>query len=55
MSERTHDVVVFGATGYTGRLVCEHLRNRGHGRRWAIAGRRRDKLEATHAEPGAGR
>ena len=47
---RTHDVVVFGATGYTGRLVCEYLRDRDHGRRWAIAGRNRDKLEGVRAE-----
>jgi short subunit dehydrogenase-like uncharacterized protein len=50
IADRTHDVVVFGATGYTGRLVCEYLRDRDHGRRWAIAGRDRVKLEAVHAD-----
>lgn len=50
--ERRHDVVVFGATGFTGRLVCEHLRERGHGCRSAIAERNRSKLEAVHAELG---
>ncbi|MDZ7676665.1 MAG: saccharopine dehydrogenase NADP-binding domain-containing protein [Acidimicrobiales bacterium] len=52
--ERRHDVVVFGATGFTGRLVCEHLRDRGPDCRWAIAGRNRSKLEAVHAELGLG-
>ena len=41
---RTHDVVVFGATGYTGRLVCEYLRDRDHGRRDELIDRLR-----THA------
>lgn len=26
IGEGTHDVVVFGDTGYTGRLVCKYLR-----------------------------
>lgn len=40
-----HDVVVFGATGFTGRLVAEHLATRGEAAgAWAIAGRNADKL-----------
>lgn len=52
--DRSHDVVVFGATGFTGRLVCEHLRDREHGARWAIAGRNRARLEGVRAELGLG-
>jgi short subunit dehydrogenase-like uncharacterized protein len=52
--ERTHDLVVFGATGYTGRLVCEHLRDRGRSSRWAIAGRDLAKLASVHRELGLG-
>ncbi|HZZ37072.1 MAG TPA: saccharopine dehydrogenase NADP-binding domain-containing protein [Caulobacteraceae bacterium] len=48
MSEaREFDVVVYGATGYTGRLVAEHLsRTYGVGGevRWAMAGRSPEKL-----------
>lgn len=45
MSGRTHDVVVFGATGFTGRLVAEHLAARGEDAgTWAIAGRNAEKL-----------
>lgn len=43
---REFDVVLFGATGYTGRLVAEHLVSRAQGARLALAGRNRGKLEA---------
>ena len=48
MSERELDVIVYGATGFTGQLVAEYLlREYGVDRdlRWAIAGRSNDKLE----------
>lgn len=40
-------VVVYGASGYTGRLVCEYLRE--YGVPFVAAGRSRDKLEASLA------
>ncbi len=46
-SGRTYDVVLWGATGFTGRLVAEYLAEHygvGKSVRWAIAGRSRDKL-----------
>jgi short subunit dehydrogenase-like uncharacterized protein len=48
MSEvtREYDVVLFGATGFTGGLTAEYLaRHAPHGLRWALAGRNREKLE----------
>jgi short subunit dehydrogenase-like uncharacterized protein len=58
MSDRRYDVVLFGATGFTGRLVAEYLARTAQGGpaglRWAIAGRNRDKLEAVRAGLGAG-
>lgn len=43
--ERTHDVVVFGATGFTGRLTAEYLARHAPAEcRWALAGRNADKL-----------
>ncbi len=45
---REFDVVVFGATGFTGRLVAEYLARRygfAGDLRWAIAGRNATKLE----------
>ena len=45
-SERTFDIVVYGATGYTGRLVAEYLAHhyQGAGPTWAMAGRSKAKL-----------
>jgi short subunit dehydrogenase-like uncharacterized protein len=49
-TDRPYDVVVFGATGYTGGLTAEYLaRQAPAGTRWALAGRNRDKLEAVRA------
>jgi saccharopine dehydrogenase (NAD+, L-glutamate forming) len=43
--DRQFDVVLFGATGFTGRLTAEYLaRHAPADLRWAIAGRNRDKL-----------
>lgn len=44
---RPFDVVVWGATGFTGRLVAEHLARTAGGARWAMAGRNLQKLSAT--------
>jgi len=49
---RTHDLVLYGATGFTGRLVAEQIREHADGIRWAIAGRRRDALQAIADELG---
>ena len=47
MADREHDLVLFGATGFTGGLVAEHLaRHAPPEARWALAGRNRGKLEA---------
>ena len=49
--DRAHDIVVYGATGFVGKLVARHLA--GHapdGARIALAGRDRAKLEALRAE-----
>ena len=45
-SDRELDIVLFGATGFTGALTAEYLaRNAPHGCRWALAGRNHAKLE----------
>ena len=47
MSERKFDVIVFGATGYTGKLVAEYMKDEygdDENIKWAIAGRNMDKL-----------
>jgi short subunit dehydrogenase-like uncharacterized protein len=48
---RTYDVVLFGATGFTGKLVAEYLaREHTPGLRWAIAGRSEARLAGVKAE-----
>ncbi|MGW2598581.1 saccharopine dehydrogenase family protein [Streptomyces klenkii] len=44
--QRPYDVVLFGATGFVGRLTAEYLlAHAPEGFRWALAGRSRTKLE----------
>lgn len=52
--DRTHDIVVFGASGYTGRLVAEYLAQQypTGDIKWAMAGRSLYKLAAVRTEMG---
>ncbi|KAK1769368.1 Saccharopine dehydrogenase-domain-containing protein [Phialemonium atrogriseum] len=48
---RQYDLVVFGATGYTGKLTAEHISTHlPTDMSWAVAGRSRDKLEQVVAK-----
>jgi short subunit dehydrogenase-like uncharacterized protein len=50
------DIIVHGATGFTGRLVAEHLQHRygtGGAVKWAMSGRSADKLAQVAAEIGS--
>ena len=55
--DRSFDLVVFGATSFVGRLLCEHLVERhgvtGETLRWAIAGRSAERLDEVAASTGA--
>jgi len=47
MEQRRYDIVLFGATGFTGGLTAEYIARRTPaGCRWALAGRNKQKLEA---------
>ena len=49
MTDREYDVIVWGATGFTGALVAEYLLAQygvGSSLRWAIAGRSQEKLDS---------
>jgi len=48
--EREFDIVVWGATGFTGRLVAEYLARMAKPVRWAMAGRNQSKLASVRAE-----
>jgi len=51
MADRDYDIVVFGATGFTGALTAEYLaRTAPPGTRWALAGRNQAKLEDVRAQ-----
>jgi short subunit dehydrogenase-like uncharacterized protein len=52
--DRQNDIVIYGATGFTGRLVAEYMASRApEGLRWALAGRNADRLAALRDEIGA--
>lgn len=57
MANPEFDIIVYGATGYTGRLVAEyldqHYGSSDNAPKWAMAGRSQDKLEAVRDEIGA--
>ncbi len=57
MTTREFDIIVYGATGYTGRLVAEHFVREYGGRtdapKWAMAGRSLAKLEEVRGLIGA--
>jgi short subunit dehydrogenase-like uncharacterized protein len=52
MAARSFDVIVFGATGFTGGLVADYLARHTTGVRWALGGRDQAKLEAVRAKLG---
>lgn len=56
MASPKFDIVVYGATGFTGKLVAEYLAAHYKGDaslKWAMAGRSKDKLAAVRDEIGA--
>jgi short subunit dehydrogenase-like uncharacterized protein len=56
MSSSKFDIVVYGATGFTGQLIAEYLATRYNGDatlKWAMAGRSKDKLAAVRDAIGA--
>src|SRR6188472_2150373 len=56
MSSSKFDIVVYGATGFTGQLVAEYLAAHYKGDsslKWAMAGRSKDKLAAVRDVIGA--
>jgi short subunit dehydrogenase-like uncharacterized protein len=47
------DIVIYGATGFTGRLCVDYLNSLKKDLKWAIAGRNEAKLNIVNAETGA--
>ena len=52
-TDREHDIVLFGATGFTGGLTAQYLAEHAPAKtRWALAGRNMAKLEAVRERLG---
>lgn len=52
MAPRAYDLVIYGATGFTGTLAAKYVATQYSGGqvKWAVAGRSRSKLEALAAQ-----
>ena len=50
MTDRQFEIVLYGASGFTGKLVAEYLASEHKDLRWAIAGRNSQKLEQVRRE-----
>ena len=49
--QREFDVIIWGATGFSGQLVAEYMAQTygtGDELRWALGGRSTDKLQSLH-------
>ena len=53
-NNRKYDLIIWGATGFTGKLVCEYLSSQTSDSdlTWAMAGRSKEKLEKIRSELG---
>ena len=43
--ERQYQIILYGATGFTGRLCAEYFQSNYPDLNWAISGRNKEKLE----------
>ena len=50
MADRQFDIVLYGASGFTGKLVAAYLIEAHPAVTWAIAGRNQQKLDALRRE-----
>ncbi|MDA8776864.1 saccharopine dehydrogenase, partial [Alphaproteobacteria bacterium] len=52
-ADREFDIIVYGASGFTGRLVAEYMQQQyGRSVNWAMAGRSAEKLAQVRDEMG---
>lgn len=52
MTQKQYDLILYGATGFTGRLTAAYLKHAAGKTKWAIAGRSEKKLQELKAEFG---
>lgn len=51
-TSRDHDLVLFGVTGFTGKLVAEYLLEKNYPIKWAVCGRNEEKIKDVMANLG---
>jgi len=51
-SKRPFDVIVWGATGFTGQLTCKYINDNYPSLKWAMSGRHLDKLRKVKKDLG---
>ena len=46
MVDKKYDIIIYGSTGFTGKLICDYIYNHKENKliNWAISGRNQDKL-----------
>ena len=42
--DKKYEIIVYGATGFTGQICCKYLRDNYPDLVWAMAGRNKEKL-----------
>ena len=45
-----YEIVLYGATGFTGQICCKYLRDNYSDLSWAMSGRNKEKLENIKSE-----
>ena len=50
MIEKKYEIILYGATGFTGQICCKYFRDNYRDLTWAMAGRNKDKLEQVKSE-----
>ena len=50
--EKKYEIIVYGASGFTGKICCKYLRDKYADLKWGIAGRNGEKLEQVKADLG---
>ena len=43
--DKKYEIIVYGATGFTGQICCKYLRDHYNDLVWAMAGRNKEKLD----------
>ena len=50
MIKKKYGIILYGATGFTGKICCKYFRDNYRDLAWAVAGRNKDKLEQVKSD-----